>query len=147
MNVRWISWTVGLLAVPLALVGTSLLLAGDCPHCQEGTCYREVVTYRCKLVPDHKPIKKTVYECKEVPYCEHKLSRHGDCCPECHACPKFKKVLIKREIVVGETCGTKCVPEAVVERIPVPCCRCGHQPGPVQAPSPTQAPAPVIIGD
>ena len=107
-------------------------------------CYQEVVTYRCKQVPDNKPIKKTVYECREVPYCQHKLPRlgHGDCCPECEACPKFKKVLVKKEIVVGETCGTKCVPEKFVERIPVPCCRCGYKPA-NDAPSPSPAPIPM----
>lgn len=128
----------------LALVGAAVIAAsaaaesellgggadGACPRCKEGACYQEIVTYRCKQVPDKKPIKKTVYECREVPYCQHKLPRlgHGDCCPECEACPKFKKVLVKKEIVVGETCGTKCVPEKFVERIPVPCCRCGYTP-------------------
>ncbi len=128
----------------LAVVGAAVIAAsaaaesemvagaagGGCPRCKEGVCYQEVVTYRCKQVPDNKQEKKIVYECREVPYCQHKLPRlgHGDCCPECEACPKFKKVLVKKEIVVGETCGTKCVPEKFVERIPVPCCRCGYSP-------------------
>ncbi len=115
-----------------AAADSSLLGASDnaCPKCQNGTCYQEVVTYRCKQMPDNKPVKKTVYECREVPYCEHKLPLlgHGECCPECEACPRFKKVLVKKEVVVGETCGTKCVPEKFVERIPVPCCRCGYAP-------------------
>lgn len=125
---------VGLVLVAASAAAESGILggeaAGGCPRCQKGVCYQEVVTYRCKQVPDNKPIKKTVYECREVPYCQHKLPGllHGACCPECEACPKFKKVLVKKEIVVGETCGTKCVPEKFVERIPVPCCRCGYTP-------------------
>ena len=144
----------------LAVIGAALIAAsaaadsnllGDsanaCPKCHEGVCFKEVVTYRCKQVPDNKPIKKTVYECREVPYCLHKLPRlgHGGCCPECEACPRFKKVLVKKEVVVGETCGTKCVPEKFVERVPVPCCRCGYAPtGPVPtpAPAPTAEPKP-----
>jgi hypothetical protein len=125
---------VGAVVIAASAAAESEMLGGGaygaCPRCKEGVCYREIVTYRCKQVPDKKPIKKTVYECREVPYCQHKLPRlgHGDCCPECDACPKFKKVLVKKEIVVGETCGTKCVPEKFVERIPVPCCRCGYTP-------------------
>ncbi len=127
-------------AADSSLLGDS---ANACPKCKDGTCYQEVVTYRCKQVPDNKPVKKTVYECREVPYCEHKLPRlgHGDCCLECEACPKFKKVLVKKEVVVGETCGTQCVPERFVERIPVRCCRCGHLP-PGAVPPPTAEPKP-----
>lgn len=142
----------------LAVIGAALIAAsaaadsnllGDsanaCPKCHEGVCFKEVVTYRCKQVPDNKPIKKTVYECREVPYCLHKLPRlgHGGCCLECEACPRFKKVLVKKEVVVGETCGTKCVPEKFVERVPVPCCRCGYAPtGPVPTPAPSAEPKP-----
>ncbi len=138
MNTRWILAPIAsLVLVALAAIA----YAGDCPHCKDGVCYQEVVTYRCKMVPDNKPIKKTVYECREVPYCQHALPRFGqcDCCPECKDCPKFKKVLVKKEIVVGETCGTKCVPEKFVERIPVPCCKCGGHSA-KQAP-----PAPVVV--
>lgn len=143
MKTRWIVSAGTLLASAWTLVLALPLVAGDCPNCKQGNCYQEVVTYRCKMVPDNKPIKKTVYECKEVPYCEHKLSKFGhcDCCPECQACPKFKKVLIKREIVTGEKCGTKCVPEAVVARVCVPCCRCGHHPGAAT----TTPPVPVVV--
>lgn len=105
---------------------------GPCPNCQSpgGCCYEEIVHYSCKLVPDVKPIKKTVYECKEVPFCVHQLPKFGDCdcCPLCQACPQFKKVLIKKEVVCGATCATKCVVEKTVERVPVPCCHCGHVP-------------------
>lgn len=123
------------------LVGSSacLVWAGDCPNCGQGCCYREVTTYRCKLVPDVKPIKKTVYECKEVPYCQHRVPHFGHddcCCPECEACPRYKTVLIKKEITCGEKHGTKCVVEAVVRRVPAACCRCGHHPVASEVPEP-----------
>lgn len=102
-----------------------------CPHCQvvEEIVYQDVVSHVCKMVPDKKQTKKTVYECKEVPYCVHKLTcplKHDTCCDkckECECCARYKKVLIKREIVVCEECTTKCVPEAVVQRVPVKVCR------------------------
>lgn len=103
----------------------------QCPHCQvvEEIVYQDVVSHRCKMVPDKKQTKKTVYECKEVPYCVHKLTcplKHDTCCEkcvECECCARYKKVLIKREIVVCEECITKCVPEPVVQRVPVKVCR------------------------
>jgi hypothetical protein len=99
-----------------------------CPHCEGQIVYRDVVSHRCKLVPDKKQIKKTVYEVREVPFCLHKLpplfSHHHDCCDEyleCD-CPRYKKVLIKKGIVCEEICGTKCVIEEFVERIPCRVC-------------------------
>ena len=161
-------------AIVLAVGGTTMVSAGEgrcgCRHCSapDGCCWQEVVTHRCVLVPERKPIKKTVYECKEVPYCEHALPKFGhcDCCPSCKACPKYKKVLLKKEIVVGEICTTKCVVEEVVERVLGPCCHCGQAnacdeeptdapavptPGKeVAPPTPPQSafapPAPVVIG-
>jgi hypothetical protein len=119
--------------IPVAAV----LSGGHCPRCgqcQEEVVYQNVVTHRCKMVPDVKQIKKTVYECKEVPFCLHKLpplfSHHKhDCCDECLECdcPRYKKVLLKKEIVCKEVCGTKCVIEEVVERVPCRVCRaCQH---------------------
>src|SRR5207253_4318073 len=77
----------------------------------------ECVTHSCKLVPETKQIKKTVYEVQEVPYCLKKLPpicslfhHHGcDCemCAECQ-CPRYKKVLVKKEIVCKEICTSKC---------------------------------------
>lgn len=85
--------------------------------------------YSCKLVTEQKPIKKTVYECREVPFCLHELPRFGHCesCPQC-GCVRFKKVLVKKEIVVGYECVTKCVPEALPP--------CGPSKGVVQPPAP-----------
>jgi hypothetical protein len=154
--------------VLLAAAASPLLLATDrtpaipvaasrggrhCPHCgqcQEEICYQNVVTHRCVLVPDVKQIKKTVYECKEVPFCLHKLpplfSHHKhDCCEDCPECdcPRYKKVLLKKEIVCDEICGTKCVIEEVVERVPCrvsrPCPHCSQAVGCAQP-----AAAPVV---
>jgi hypothetical protein len=104
----------------------SLLLAPAFLGCAAGRspcgadCCEAPKCYRC--VPECEPKKKVVYECKLVPYCEHKLPHGGgcDCCPECQACPKFKRVLLKREIECGSQ--WECVPEEV------PCCAC--PPGP-----------------
>lgn len=120
---------VGTVAVALLLTGT--LVAGHghhatCPKCQHtGPCgYKEVVVQRCRQVPDKKTKKKVVYECKEIPYCEHALGGflHKDCCPKCEECPRYKRVLRKKEVVEEEVCGTKCVVEDVVIRVPC----CGH---------------------
>lgn len=103
-----------------------------CPRCNcpNGVCYQQVISHVCKMVEVRTPIKKTVYECKEIPYCEHALpaliGRCDCCCPQCKSCPKYKKVLIKKEIVCGEKCEYKCIPEEVVTVVAVPCSQCGH---------------------
>jgi len=96
--------------------------------------YEDCVTHSCKLVPETKQIKKTVYEVQEVPYCLKKLPpllslfhHHGcddcDLCAECQ-CVRYKKVLVKKEIVCGEICTSKCVVEEHVERVPCqPSCK------------------------
>lgn len=122
----------------LLLGFASWSVAGDqhcaCQSCQapDGCCFQNVVKYRCVMVPETKQIKKTVYECRDVPYCEHRLPKFGhfECCPECQACPKFKKVLVKREVVVSEVCVMKCVVEEYCDRVLGPCGRCGHVPQP-----------------
>lgn len=114
-----------------------------CPHCKgcphDEIVYQDVVCHRCVMKPDKKEIKKTVYECKEVPFCLVKLPplfghwhKKGCCdtcgndCREC-ACPRYKKVLLKKEVVCKEICTTKCVIEEYVERVPVRVCRaCPH---------------------
>jgi hypothetical protein len=143
MFARHTAWTI--CAVTAILLIGHRLKAGDsdnvvpasavfpgknCPHCQEEVVYQDVVRHRCVLVPDVKQIKKTVYECQEVPFCLHKLpplfSHHKhDCCDECPECdrPRYKKLLLKKEIVCEEICGTKCVIEEVVERVPCRVCR------------------------
>ncbi len=145
------------LAASGAYLSAAEMLGGkhcQCPHCQvvEEIVYQDVVSHRCKQVPDVKKTKKTVYECKEIPYCVHKLTcplKHDTCCEkckECECCARYKKVLIKKEIVVCEECTTKCVPEAVVTRVPckvlrvVPCANCAQAaaaPAPVAYPTAT----------
>ena len=98
-----------------------------CPHCEGQIVYRDVVCHRCKLVPGTKQIKKTIYEVKEVPFCLTKLSplhHHGKCCDDCVECdcPRYKKVLMKKEVVCEEICAPKCVIEEYVERVPCRVC-------------------------
>jgi hypothetical protein len=134
-------------AVPLAAEDDFLVEPAGavfpCPHCQgcphDEIVYQDVVCHRCVLKPDRKEIKKTVYDCKEVPFCLHKLPplfshwhKKGCCetcgndCREC-ACPRYKKVLLKKEVVCGEICTSKCVIEEYTERVPVRVCRaCPH---------------------
>lgn len=102
---------------------------------QPTVCYQDCITHSCRLVPETKQIKKTVYEVKDVPFCVKKLPplwslfcHHGcdDCevCPDCQ-CPRYKKVLVKKEIVGKEICTTKCVVQEHVERVPCqPCAPC-----------------------
>jgi hypothetical protein len=100
-----------------------------CPHCGAtfDCCYEQRVVARCRLQEDVKKVKKTVYEMREVPYCQKRLTC-GKCdCPECQACPHYKRVLVKKEITCGEKCETKCVPEETLEWVPVPCCKCGFK--------------------
>jgi hypothetical protein len=95
--------------------------------------YQDCVTHSCKLVPETKQIKKTVYEVQEVPYCLKKLPplwslfhHHGcdDCamCAECQ-CPRYRRVLVKKEVVCKEICTSKCVVEEHVERVPCQFCQ------------------------
>jgi hypothetical protein len=137
-----------------------------CPHCQGKIVYHDVVSHRCVLVPDKKQIKKTIYEVKEVPFCLHQLPplcshfHHSDCCDECAQCdcPRYKKVLLKKEIVCEEICTTKCVVEEFVERVPCRVCcpdcpSCQQKTIPaVEAPLPpladqelVQIPLPVVV--
>jgi hypothetical protein len=101
----------------------------DCPHCEGQIVWRDVVRHECNLVPEKKQIKKTVYEVKEVPFCLHKLppllGHHGECCNACRecGCVRYKKVLLKKEVVCEEICTTKCIVEELVEKVPCrECC-------------------------
>ena len=131
MSLRYLLVMFGLVALAS---GTRLLSADEGPTAfPPAPCgYKDCVTYSCKLVPETKQIKKTVYEVQEVPFCLKKLPplcsllhHHGcdecEVCPECQ-CPRYKKVLVKKEVVCKEICGTKCVIEEHHHR--VPCCVC-----------------------
>jgi hypothetical protein len=107
--------TMLLLLLAPALAGCAVCHG---PSCGDGCC-APPTCYTCR--PEVKPVKKVVYECKLVPYCEHRLPHCGDCqcCPQCQTCPKFKRVLLKREIECGQ--AWTCAPEEA------PCC--GHPRG------------------
>src|SRR5262245_6055940 len=114
MSLRYQFALIGLIA--LASGGGLVSADESAPACPPAPCrYKDCVTYSCKLVPEVKQIKKTVYEVQEVPFCVKKLPplcslfcHHGcdDCevCPECQ-CPRYKKVLVKKEVVCKEICG------------------------------------------
>jgi hypothetical protein len=115
----------------LVLLAMAVRVAAEGPPCPQEQCVcQDCVTHRCKLVPELKQIKKTVYEVKEVPFCLKKLPplcslfhHHGcncEACAECD-CPRYKKVLVKKEIVCEEVCGTKCVIECVPCQACQPC--------------------------
>jgi len=111
-------------------------VSASTPPCPpEQIVYQDVVCHRCKLVPDTKQIKKTIYEVQEVPFCLKKLpplfGHHSDCCDcamcaEC-SCPRYKKVLVKKEIVCQEICTSKCIIEEYIERVPCKVCAPGPQ--------------------
>ncbi|MEX2173715.1 MAG: hypothetical protein WD872_05090 [Pirellulaceae bacterium] len=122
---RWLAIAV-LLALAAPVAAAEPASDHSCPRCAGQIVYRDVVSHRCKLVPETKQIKQAVYEVKEVPFCLHKLppllGRHHDCCDECRACGcvRYKKVLVKREIVCDEICTSKCVVEAFSRARPLP---------------------------
>jgi hypothetical protein len=115
----------------LILVAEGAARAEETPlaPCPDQIVYQDCVSHRCKLVPEVKQIKKTVYEVQEVPYCLKKLPPfwslfRKQCCDECAECdcPRYKKVLVKKEVVCKEICTTKCVVEDFVERVPCRVC-------------------------
>ena len=62
----------------------------------------------------------------------HSLFHKDCCCDQCALCqcPRYKEVLVKKEIVCGEICGTKCVIEEFVEHVPCkPCAPCPQRDG------------------
>lgn len=101
--------------------------ADDCPPVED--CR---VPY-CVIKPVKKPIKKVIYCLKRIPYCPHGMpcpcdGNGCDYCPKCSACPCYRHVLLKKEIVIGETWEKKCVieyphacqPDHPVEEAPPP---------------------------
>jgi hypothetical protein len=124
---RGVTQALGWLVV---LAGAAVNARGEGPpQAPASTAGGECVVHSCRLVPEVKPIKKTVYEVQEVPYCLKKLPplwtllRHRGCCETCEECecPRYRKVLVKKEVVCGEVCTTKCVVEE--HRQPCPACR------------------------
>lgn len=81
--------------------------AGTSGGCQNGDC-----CLGCQRVFESKTLKKTVYRCQLVPFClpgcKSPLQCGQTCCESCEARPRWKRVLLKKEIVVGHTCESKC---------------------------------------
>jgi hypothetical protein len=122
------------LAIWCALIAARLASAGPgdhtCPSCAGQVVYRDVVSHRCRLVTERKPVKKTVYEVQEVPFCLHKLPPllgHTRACDECVACDcvRYKRILVKKEVVCDEVTTTRCVVEEFVESVPCRVCSPG----------------------
>lgn len=108
-------FTTSLLALTLAATTIAADTSGGNLPSGPPAC-QDCISHRCVLVPEKKQIKITVYEVHEVPYCLKKLPplfsfhKHCDDCAECD-CVRYKKVLVKKEIVCDEICATKCVPQ------------------------------------
>lgn len=109
----------------MAMLGTTLAfqagadgLSGNAPcACESGHCQCEYCgADHCCLVPETRTTKKWVYSTKLVPYCLTKCRNplHGghegcDSCPKCESCVRYKRVLVKREVVTTKQIY-KCVP-------------------------------------
>ncbi|MFO0921847.1 MAG: hypothetical protein U0905_05080 [Pirellulales bacterium] len=99
----------------------------SCPECgcEEVPC-RVVKRAQCSWKAVQVPIEKTVYETKEVFFCQH---HPGGCLHRCHQCStevRSKTQLVKKKIKCGEKTEWKCVTEEVDVLVPVACPRCGH---------------------
>lgn len=120
-----------LLTVSVACISIAAAQAieSPCPHCgcSNGVQMVEVSRTVCKMVTKDEPIKKTVYEKKEIPFCEHCVAPigHHHVCPQCKACAKTRTVLVKKSIECGKKTVHECVPEVIHEVIAVPCTECG----------------------
>ncbi len=122
-----------LLLVSFACVSGAATQSGEspCPNCgcSHGIQVIEVSRTICKMVTKQEPIKKTVYEKKEIPFCEHCVAPigHHHVCPRCNACGKTHTVLVKKSIECGKKTVHECVPEVITEQVCVPCKECGYR--------------------
>jgi len=134
-----------LLALLVPVLARTLTPAAEPPVCEPGymlveeTCYRDEVRRHCRLVPDVKKVRKTVYECQEEYFCLPPCRLPAWCglaepagCPTC-AEPYRRRLLVKKE-VVEEQPSCKWVVETTVEKVPytvyhkVPCPQPGAHP-------------------
>lgn len=112
---RWQTrWLMMMTAVVWSLGACLVHAEGKCWFCCK--CRRECQSCEaprqiCEEVCETKPIMKTVYRVKEIPYCRHKCPR--SCCKECSCacdpCVYTRKVLSKKSVKVGEEKVTTCV--------------------------------------
>ena len=112
--------TLGICAVLLLGISVGGKSEGTC-NCHGGDHCGCCPAHECVTKPGVKTVKKTVYDVKCVPVCEHQPAKFlapCDCCPVCKL--KYKKVLIKREVST-EVCITTCVPVEVC-----PHCACNQ---------------------
>ena len=106
--------------IALFMLVNGVLLSGTTAWAKPACCHTSnCPSHRCVVKHESEPVKKVVYEVKCVPVCEHHPAKFldCDCCPVCKL--HYKKVLIKREIVVRHECKTTCEP------VPVNSCGCG----------------------
>lgn len=92
------------MAVIVTAQETSVPAGGPSGCNADGTC---VSGGCCQMITENVPIKKVVYSTKCVPVCELHPGCRGDCGPNCKLF--YKNVLVKKEVVVGYKCVTKCV--------------------------------------
>ena len=96
----------------IAITGMAATVAAQGPCApggcnSNGTCQHGAQCGCCTIVTEMVPVKKIVYSTKCVPVCELHPGCLCDCGPTCKLF--YKNVLVKREIVVGHKCVTKCV--------------------------------------
>jgi hypothetical protein len=124
---RVVAFATGM-AMWIVLCITIAQAAPPCPHCAGDVVCGDPVTHRCVVVPARKQLTKTVYEVREVPFCLPKLPsllghlrKCCSACPECD-CPRYRKVLLKKQVVCEEVCVHACVVKEVVQQVPAKAC-------------------------
>jgi hypothetical protein len=134
--------SVAISTAALALIGTPIGSLGraQAAHGHFPRYHHHPAAHECVPKVEQKVIKKTVFEVRCVPVCEHKPTTflHCDCCPVCQL--HYKKVLVKREIEVGTECVVVCEPVARCG-----CARCAESlpaAAPVPAPPDTDLSVP-----
>lgn len=101
------------LMVLLSLCGARIVQGGGFCRCRsKERCEPCPPRHVCEQVCTKKPITKTVYRVKQVPYCRHNCP--CDSCRECNgvcdACVCYRTVLMKKTVKVGEEEVAECKP-------------------------------------
>lgn len=95
------------LTILVAIAG--LIIGGPASAQPPGSDQECKIPICCPKIVE-KDVKKIVYGCKLVPYCQPS-GCCLKCCPTCNPCPRYRKVLLKKEIVVCKRCDPQCVIE------------------------------------